>query len=345
MALKQALETNWSGVRRAALLGIGIGAAYGVLARLLADPDLFSYVAILSLTFLGLVPVVVGYLAVFPATAPRLWYRIVVPWIPTVLSVVATAVVGWEGAICIIVSLPLLLILASVGGIIAGAHQTRRGRHAAIVAVLPFVVAPLETTIPRPSWVQLNVTETTVDASPEIVWRHVIEVPTIREHEQREALYTRIGFPRPISAELSHEGLGGVRHARFEGNVLFIEKITAWETQRRIAFTIDALTDSIPPTTLDPHVTIGGEYFDILTGEYRLVPLHDGRTRLLLISRHRVSTTLNAYTGWWARTIMRSIQRNILKIVRDRAERDAAARGESRQAMPAGRARAVKEHA
>ena len=316
--------SNWSGLRRTALVGVGIGIAYGVVARIAADSNFVAYFYLMSLAFLAVVPLVVGYLSVFPATSPPWWYRAFVPWIPTTLVVAAAAIVGWEGSICIIMSLPLLLILSSLGGLVAGAHQKRRQRHAAMMAVLPFVFAPVEGVLPQPTRIETNATEIVVNAPAKTVWRHVVEVPTIQPEEQRDAFYTAIGFPRPISAELTHEGLGGVRHARFEGNVLFLEAITAWEPERRIAFTIDAQTDSIPPTTLDPHVTIGGEYFDVLTGEYRLVPLDERSTLVVLTSRHRVSTTLNAYSGWWARAIMKSIQRNILEIVRDRAERDRA---------------------
>src|SRR6185436_9226852 len=92
----------------------------------------------------------------------------------------------------------------------------------------------------------------------------------------------RIGFPRPIEARLYGEGVGAVRHATFERGVLFIETITAWDEGSRLAFTIRADTTNIPPTTLDQHVTIGGRYFDVLDGEYRLEELPAGGTRIHL---------------------------------------------------------------
>jgi len=38
--------------------------------------------------------------------------------------------------------------------------------------------------------------------------------------------------------------------------------------------------DRIPRETLDEHVTVGGEYFDVLRGDYRLEPLGNGVTRV-----------------------------------------------------------------
>jgi hypothetical protein len=54
--------------------------------------------------------------------------------------------------------------------------------------------------------------------------------------------------------------------------VLFLKTVTDWEPERLLRFTIAAQTDSIPPTTLDRHVTIGGPYLDVLSGRYQIRP-------------------------------------------------------------------------
>ena len=77
--------------------------------------------------------------------------------------------------------------------------------------------------------------------------------------------------------------------------------------------------------TLDPHVTIGGPFFDVLTGTYTIEPLPGGKVRLHLASRHRISTRFNVYSGLWADAIMRSIQDNILEVIRRRCEAEATA--------------------
>ena len=66
----------------------------------------------------------------------------------------------------------------------------------------------------------------------------------------------------------SHEGVGGVRHATFAGGVLFIETVDVWQPDRRLAFSIHAETTQIPAATLDEHVRVGGEFFNVLRGEY-----------------------------------------------------------------------------
>jgi hypothetical protein len=302
-----------------ALIGAVIGTIYGIVARLIQVwPALQGFYGAMTLCFLFLVPLVIGYLTVYPVINPTWTYRLVAPWIPIFVSVAVAGLVGWEGSICIVMGLPLLLILGSIGGVIGARAGSRTG--AMIAALLPFVLSPVERILPIPTSIRTVETRITISATPAAVWNQIIEVPAIKPEEQRPAFFTRIGFPRPISATLSHHGVGGIRQARFEGGVLFLETITDWDDQRLLRFTIRPETDSIPVTTLDQHVVVGGPYFDVLTGTYRIEPVDSQRVVLHLISELRVSTPFNFYSGPWADAIMRSIQRNILAVVRHRAE-------------------------
>ena len=152
---------------------------------------------------------------------------------------------------------------------------------------------------------------------------NIKRVAPIQREEEKYSWTQAIGFPRPIEATLSHDGAGAVRHATFDGGLLFIETVTVWEPGHRLAFDIRADTAHIPAHTLDSHVTIGGPYFDALEGEYRIEPLGEGRVRLHLTSRHRLSTTFNFYGSLWTDFVMRDIQENILHVIRLRCERRA----------------------
>jgi hypothetical protein len=82
-------------------------------------------------------------------------------------------------------------------------------------------------------------------------------------------------------------------------------------------------TATIPPTTFDEHVTVGGRFFDVLRGTYELEPAGPGRTRLVLYSQQRLSTRVNPYAGLWTSFIMSEIQRRILEVIRHRCEAEA----------------------
>ena len=104
---------------------------------------------------------------------------------------------------------------------------------------------------------------------------------------------------------------------------MFTETVNKWEPEDDLRFSIHANTDSIPRTTLDEHVTIGGAFFDVLDGEYQLEQRPDG-VLLHLKSRERLSTHFNPYAGQWTDAVMRAIQEQILAVIRRRCEVDAS---------------------
>jgi hypothetical protein len=252
-----------------------------------------------------------------------------VPWGPALLTLGTALVLAWEGLICIVLWLPLFMVLSSAGGL--GAALWRRiFRRVGVGAVagcllLPLVVAPVESRLALPGEERAVRSAIDVRADPATVWRHIAEVRRIAPEEQRFAWTHLIGFPRPLEALSLGEGVGAVRHARFAGGVLFVETITVWEPGRELRFSISADPATIPAQTLDEHVTVGGPYFDVLDGEYRIEE-RPGGVRLHLQSRHRLSTHFNFYSGAWTDLILADIQRNILEIVRRRCELDAARR-------------------
>ena len=274
---------------------------------------------VMTLGFLFLVPIAMGYLTVRPVANPSRTFRLIGPWVSCVFVVLTAWLVGAEGAICIVMALPVMLAFSTVGGLIAASRVGRTPAALPMLALLPYAVMPLERGQSSPIRLVSTMTSIDIDAPASAVWPLVVSVDTIKPAERRPALFSAIGFPEPVAATLDHPGIGGVRTATFEHGIVFRETIIDWQGEKRLRFTI--VPDSIPATTLDPHVTIGGPYFDVLTGTYDLEPLGRNRTRLRLTSEHRVSTRFNVYAGWWANRVMRSIQSNILHVLRDRAER------------------------
>lgn len=310
-----------------------MGAAYGIFLRLLISFPKMGGIrnsanSVMTLAFLILGPLVIGFLTVRQADAHQptpVWVWIFLPWASVTLMMAVTALFAIEGAICIIMAFPIALVLASLGGVVAGIIG-RRHRLSRIptlcLAALPFLLAPAEATLHTPLETRTVQSEIRIHASAATIWQNVERVPAIAPAELRPNWTHRIGFPRPIEATLSYEGVGGVRHASFERGLLFIETITAWEPEHRLAFSIKADSAHIPPTTLDEHVTIGGRYFDVLDGEYRLEPLPNGDILLHLTSHQRLSTDFNGYAGLWTDAVMQNLQTSILKVIQHRCEHE-----------------------
>ena len=314
---------RWSGWASAAL-----GAAYGLFARLVFGVDRFDGLfGVMTTTFLFVVPVVVGFVTVYtlPGGTPRWRTAATLPWGAAMLTVAAAGLLAWEGLICIVVWLPAFLALTSVGGLMAaGVRRMRETRSPFVLAsavLLPLVLAPLENTVPAPARLHTLEDRIVIDAPAAVVWAQIREVAPISPAELGPSFAYRIGFPRPVEAQLVGTGVGSVRYATFDGGVTFTERVTEWDENRALAFTIDA--SAVPSTTFDEHVAVGGHYFDVLDGRYTIRPLDPGRTELSLVSTHRLSTRFNAYTRFWTDLFMRDIQQTILGVIRARSERAA----------------------
>lgn len=319
---------------RLLLSGVIAGIVYGASARLafglLHQGPFETVFDLMSIAFLFLVPLVLGFLTVYLGEregAPwRWWRRVVVPWAPALVALASALALAWEGLICIMLWLPLFIILSSLGGLAAGLVRRLSRRSGAQPLVLlwalllPFAISPFEQLLPRSAEHRTVRTAIVIHAPVATVWRNIERVPRIEEREHRFSLFHAIGFPRPVEARLTGSGVGAVRHATFEGGVLFIETITAWETGKRLAFSIHADTASIPAATLDEHVKVGGPYFDVLEGTYEIEPIAPGTVILHLASVHRLATRFNFYSGLWTDLIMRNVQDYILEILKRRCE-------------------------
>jgi hypothetical protein len=130
-----------------------------------------------------------------------------------------------------------------------------------------------------------------------------------------------MGFPRPIRAELNYEGVGAFREAVFDKGLVFNETVLSYEPKRKMTFSIKANPYDIPATTMDQHIVVGGQYFDVLNGTYELENLNDTTYRLHLYSYFKLTTPFNFYASWWAGWIMKDIQNNILHIIKERSEK------------------------
>jgi hypothetical protein len=313
--------------RRTVIGALVLGVGYGLLARLVFGLEALGGVAgVMMLSFIFVVPVALGFVTVYLLPGPLPWTRwLAAPLAASLLTVTSAMLLAWEGLVCIVVWLPIFLVLAVAGGAIAALVRRWMGRSTPLVlaaaAALPFVLAPIESRLPTP--VHTRVVEDTVviDAAPEAVWREIREVPPIAAEDLGWRFVHAIGFPRPIEARLEGTGVGSVRHATFEGGVTFIETVTEWQPERALAFTISA--DAVPSTTFDTHVAVGGPFFDVLDGRYRIEPLGPDRVALHLASTHRLETRFNGYTRLWTDLFMRDIQQSILEVIKARAERPA----------------------
>lgn len=336
-------STRWVPLLAGAIWGI----VYGVMLQLLfRSGSLKRYLELMSVGMIFLLPVAIGFLVVFyvgwkERERPLSFrYALLGPWSAVGPCLLLSFVVGWEGAFCLMFATPVFMIMSSVGGLLAKLvlsfldrhHGRDRGARSpaalkngltllCLVLLTPLSSGFVESNLLPPEAIHRVHTQIEIAAPVEVVWSEIIRVRRIAPSENH-GLFYKLGFPKPIEATLSHEGVGGVRNASFEKGLLFIETVTEWQPQRLLSFRIQA---DAHMTRLDPHVVVGGQYFDVLQGTYEITPgPRPGTQTLHLWSRFRLNTHFNGYAGFLGDSLMRDIQNSILAVLKRRCEAPSA---------------------
>ena len=306
-----------------------IGGGYGFVMRLLFDGGVwfqaFKGPNVMSAAFALGTPFAVGAITVYLAqrAADRSWtFYLFAPWIAVSLFVAGTALALIEGSICIAMALPLFLVMGSVGGLLMGliCRMTEAsGRTLYSIAALPVVLAAAQTLhTPNDGFATID-RSVQIAAPTDRVWQ-LINFPTdIQPQELASGLAYRIGVPYPIEARTLEPRVGGMRKLTWQRGISFDEKITDWQDQRYIAWTYHFRPDSFPAGSMDDHVRIGGEYFDLKDTSYTLTP-NEGGTRLDVRVTFRATTDFNWYAIPVARFMIGDTAETILGFYKHRAE-------------------------
>jgi hypothetical protein len=107
-----------------------------------------NLLGVMTIGFLMVMPMAVGFISVFLAVRSGLhglatWLGL--PALTTLMLIISSFVLFWEGIICLTMLTPVALIMAIVGGVAGGFCARRFGKTPLLcVVVLPFVVAAAE---------------------------------------------------------------------------------------------------------------------------------------------------------------------------------------------------------
>jgi len=316
------------------LVVFALGALYGLAMRLVFGSPALDHPASHLATgpmlgaFVVLVPLLIGVFTVHAVRQrpPSLVFALFGPWVPTVCFALGSGVALIEGSICIMMALPIFCILSSLGGLLCWivlkfVDVPQAGVNALLL--LPLLFAWPESQLPLEDAAARSTAAIHIAVPPEAVWGLINRATAITPSEMRTGLAYRIGLPYPVEAVTHATSAGRVRRLRWAGGVAFDEPITAWDENRYIAWRYAFDARSFPAGTLDEHVLIGGNYFDLVDTAYRLVP-EDGGTRLEIVVDYRVSTHFNWYAAAAGRLLVDDAARTILHFYKQRAE--AAAR-------------------
>jgi uncharacterized membrane protein YhaH (DUF805 family) len=233
---------------------------------------------------------------------------------------VALLLFAVEGLICILMAAPIVLPLGIAGAPLGKFLADRRRRlHGGLVGALLFVplFAAVESRLPSTSEF---VVSSTVDiaAPPETVWKNVVGFSKITE---RPEWFFRMGIAFPMQARITGQGVGAVRHCVFSTGA-FVEPITAWDAPRRLAF--DVREQPVPMFELTPYRDLHPPHLDgafrSTRGEFELIALPDGGTRLTGRSWYTLDIRPHAYWTIWSDWLVHRIHARVLRHIKRLAE-------------------------
>jgi uncharacterized membrane protein YhaH (DUF805 family) len=226
-----------------------------------------------------------------------------------------------EGLICLVMAVPILGPVAVLGAALgrAIARHDDRSVSPAMFALLAIPLSvglePVHVAGRTLHEVQSSVV---IEAPPGRVWPHVMAFAPM--HEPLEPLF-RLGIASPQYARIEGAGVGAIRYCVFSTGA-FVEPITAWEPNRRLAFDV---ASSPPPLRelsfyrqLSPPHLDG--YLRSRRGEFRLVSLEGGRTRLEGSTWYELEIAPEGYWQLYADYLIHRIHARVLEHIKSEVE-------------------------
>ncbi len=330
---RPSLTPGSEGAVRAASIGVLAATGIGVGVVFVASDQLALY----GTTIFFLLPVTMGALAGYLVNRDRdrgIGLTLGTGAAATVVTAGAMLLFALEGAVCVIMAAPIALVAVCVGALIGRVIATSSlargdsgasggaGPTMAVMLILP-ALAGVERAITEDAVYEVR-SSVEVQASPEEVWSRVIAFPELAPATE---WYFRSGIAVPLRARIAGTGVGAVRHCEFSTGA-FVEPITAWEPGRRLGF--DVVSQPPPMEEWSPYRHLHPPHLDAslrsVRGEFRIVPVAEGRTRLEGSTWYSLSLGPELYFRVWSDAVIHRVHLRVLEHVRDLAEADAAGR-------------------
>lgn len=232
-----------------------------------------------------------------------------------------------EGVICLAMAAPPALVFgifgAFLGRLVAeGQHRLRASHAVGLLLLFPLVLGAERAGPAAP--IREVVSTIEIDAPPEVVWRHVVG---FSELPPASRLVFRLGIAHPQRARIEGTGVGATRYCEFSTGP-FVEPITVWDEPRRLAFDVVRQPEPMHETSPYQHVHAPHLVDGLVArrGEFRLMRLAGGRTRLEGSTWYQLDMAPDLYWSLYSDALIHAIHARVLEHVKHLAEADRAHR-------------------
>jgi hypothetical protein len=244
--------------------------------------------------------------------------------LPVLITGALLIAIAVEGAICVLMALPIGLPIGVFGGMVGFVVQDNRWGHVPTgkVCACGWLVLALllagEGLASRQPAERAVATPIDIDAPPAVVWRHVIAFSDLAPPTEW-VFHTGIAYP--VRATIRGTDVGAVRQCEFSTGP-FVEPITTWDEPRLLRFDVthqpDPMRELSPYHGLHPAHLDG--FFASQRGEFQLIDLGQGRTRLIGTTWYRQRFYPEAYWRQWSDWLVHTIHLRVLRHIRLEAE-------------------------
>lgn len=302
------------------LIAAGAGALLGLLATYVNSLGEKSY----GIGLFVAVPFLMGFVAVgVMSLSDPVTLREAV-----IVSVLSTITLGGlliacaiEGAVCLIMALPLAIPLAICGGLFARLLHRRPAAHHPATFLLLIGLTPFGATLERafqpPAELFTVTTSLDIPASPERVWQTVLQPSKLAAPSH--PLF-RAGIAYPLASHIEGAGPTATRYCDFSTGKL-VEPVLIWKEVQQLRFTVVA--NPLPMQEWTPYAQIHPPHLEGFLasrqGEFRLEPLPNGGTRLFATTWYQHHMWPAAYWRTWSDYIIHRVHDMVLENIRERA--------------------------
>jgi len=227
---------------------------------------------------------------------------------------------GLEGAICIILCLPLTVPGGALGGWLVYRLRDQRlsASGTAMLVLIPAGALGFDVTAQPPLYEVRSSVE--IAASPEHVWKHVVAFAKMPEPSE---WYFHTGLAYPMAARMEGSGLGAKRYCDLSTGPV-VESVEVWDEPRLLRF---GVIETPPPMReWSPYGEVKARhlrgYMISKEGQFRLIALGPHRTRVEGTSWYQHGLWPAQYWRLWTDAIVHRIHMRVLDHIRTLAQAD-----------------------
>lgn len=237
------------------------------------------------------------------------------------LACVGLLVFAIEGAICIAMASPLIILVVWFGSLIGRLAGTRYkvppGGTSALLLFCTLAAAVVDAGSGVPDLIPVR-TSVVVKAPIEQVWTNVISFSEIPPPED---WIFKTGISYPVNATIDGQGVGAIRYCNFSTGS-FVEPITAWEEPTLLQFSVKE--QPIPMSELNPfwdvHPPHLDGYFQSHKGQFKLTAISERETLLEGTTWYTVNIQPEFYWSLWSDFIVHRIHQRVLDHIKVESE-------------------------